>query len=332
MKTILPTALICLTLGFATAWFMRSGHSPASSVDVAKAEGDAEQQNRLGQQSATKQAANQNPLPNTSRNRDSAPQKTTKDDAISLQDVSDKMAEQSQKMMQQMLKNGDDLLLKKLAQRLNLTPEQLKKFEGELAKRREFLSGEDMKQMSFSNDINRQFSQSTLDEIFMKDLSGEQRDSLMIMRQEERKAKVDSSTLKNLGRITQSVTLTDGQRSAIYETLAAEESRKLETDAGNVHTYLMESMGMNTDDMGMQSAMLEPQITEKIANIDHKDPKALVAIMREAMTQKVQSQVNLIAPHLDPNQVEQYRNSLTEQMNATLGMMETAHEMQDVGE
>ena len=88
----------------------------------------------------------------------------------------------------------------------------------------------------------------------------------------------------------------------------------------------MESMGLvGQDEFGMHDIMTDPEVQEKMAN--HPEQMGNMEfrnqLLRESMTKKIDDKVNLISPHLSPEQTTQYRQSLQDKVNSTLGILES---------
>lgn len=320
MKSKLPFAILCFALGFGCAWLLRTPSTVDSSATLAKTSETPEpaQTNKAPQEISKNQ-----PLSRSAR------KPGAEADAEKAKAQAKAMALDGKEMLKGILGKNHQSLLDKLARELKLSPAQIETMRKALDERmakfmdldRDF-AGEP------TDEMNNLLNPKRIDELLMAEMTEEQKAAFTEMRAAERKSKIDSNTLKSLGQVTEVVTLSDEQRSAVYATLAEEEERKLtkKESSASIDNMIMDSMGMGgQDDFGMPDILMDPEIQKQLTeNPDSENSSELrTKLMRESMTKKVDSKVELLSPHLTPEQTAQYRQSLQDKVNTTMGMMES---------
>lgn len=335
MKSKLPFALICFTLGFGCAWLLRAPASSQSSENTtAASEKVAPAQNNNTASSISKESKD-TPLSRSARK----PGAETNSEKSKAQAKA--MAMDGKPMLKGILSKNHQSLLDKLARELKLSPAQIETMRKALDERlAKFLDFEGNLDGEPSEEIKNLLNPSKIDEQLMAEMTEEQKAAFTEMRATERQAKIDSNTLKSLGQITEAVTLSDEQRSAVYATLAEEETKKLANKESNTNfnAVLMESMGMSgQDEFGLHDIMMDPEVQKQLTEqqlTENPDPQSSTELMtklaRESMTKKIDDKVNLISPHLTPDQAMKYRQSLQDKVNSTLGMLESIN-IQTIG-
>lgn len=328
MKSKLPIALICFGLGFGCAWILRAPAKPTAPEITSKVTETSSPSKTLGVPENIGKDPSNTQLSRSARKPGAeANSEKTKAQAKA-------MAMDGRPMLKGILGKNHQSLLDKLARELKLSPAQIETMRKALDERlAKFLDFEGNLESEPSEEIENLLSPSKIDEQLMAEMTEEQKAAFTEMRAAERKSKIDSNTLKSLGQVTEVVTLSDEQRSAVYATLAEEEERKLtkKESSASIDTMIMDSMGMGgQDDFGMHDIMTDPEIQKQLTenvlteNPDSENSSELMTkLMRESMTKKVDSKVELLSPHLTPEQTAQYRQSLQDKVNTTMGMMES---------
>jgi len=232
-------------------------------------------------------------------------------------------------MIKAILSKNHQSLLEKAARDLKLSPAQIETMRKALDERlAKFMDMDGDFDTESSDEIKNLLNPKKIDELLMAEMTEEQKAAFTEMRAAERKSKIDSNTLKSLGQVAEAVSLSDEQRSAVYETLAEEEERKLteKENSADINNVIMDSMGMGgQDDFGIHDALTDPEIQKQITESSDSENSSelMTTLMRESMTNKVNSKVNLLSPHLTPEQTIQYRQSLEDRVNTNMGMMES---------
>jgi hypothetical protein len=320
MKSKLPFALICFALGFGCAWILRAPAKHAAPEITSKVTETSPPSKTLG---IPESISKDSPLSRSAR------KPSAKSDAEKAKLQAKAMALDGKEMLKGILGKNHQSLLDKLARELKLSPAQIETMRKALDDRMaKFMDIDGDFDGEPTDEMKNLLNPKSIDEQLMAEMTEEQKAAFTEMRAAERKSKIDSNALKSLGQVTEVVTLSDEQRSAVYATLAEEEERKLtkKESSESIDTMIMDSMGMGgQDDFGMHDIFTDPEIQKQLTeNPDSEDSSELVTkLMRESMTKKVYSKVNLLSPHLTPEQTTQYRQSLQDKVNTTMGMMES---------
>jgi hypothetical protein len=320
MKSKLPIALICFGLGFGCAWILRAPAKPTAPEITSKATETSSPSKTLG---TPESISKDSPLSRSAR------KPGAEADAEKTKAQAKAMALDGKEMLKGILSKNHQSLLDKLARELKLSPAQIETMRKALDERiAKFMDIDGDFDGEPTDEMKNLFNPKSIDELLMAEMTEEQKAAFTEMRAAERKSKIDSNTLKSLGQVTEAVSLSDEQRSAVYETLAKEEERKLteKENSARIDNVIMDSMGMGgQDDFGLHEALSDPEIQKQITeNPDSENSTELMTkLMRESMTKKADSKVELLSPHLTPEQTTQYRQSLEDKVNTTMGMMES---------
>ena len=323
MKFKLPFALICLGLGFGCAWILRAPAKPTAPEITSKVTETSSPAKMLG---AADNISKESQNAELSR---SARKPGAEADAEKSKAQAKAMTLDGKEMIKAILSKKHQSLLEKAARELKLSPAQIETMRKALDERlAKFMDMDGDFDTESSDEIKNLLNPKKIDELLMAEMTEEQKAAFTEMRAAERKSKIDSNTLKSLGQITEAVSLSDEQRSAVYDTLAEEEERKLteKESSADINNVIMDSMGMGgQDDFGIQDALTDPEIQKQITESSDSENSSelMTTLMRESMTNKVNSKVNLLSPHLTPEQTIQYRQSLEDRVNTNMGMMES---------
>ncbi|TAE92861.1 MAG: hypothetical protein EAZ81_01465 [Verrucomicrobia bacterium] len=321
MKPQFPLALICFSLGFASAWLLRAPAPSDSSKNTAAVDEKTSPSPSMvfSEKGKEKSLSRSARTPNAEADSEQAKALATE----MAMDANGK------KMLKDMLSKHHHGILNKLARELNLSPAQMEIMRKSLEERIDkILEQESNPESDPSEEMQGLMSPSQIDELLMAQMTEDQKLALRELRTKERQSKIDANTLKSLGQVTEAVSLSEEQRNAVYATLAEAETKKLENQKSNMNfnDIIMESMGLvGQDEFGMHDIMTDPEVQEKMAN--HPEQMGNMEfrnqLLRESMTKKIDDKVNLISPHLSPEQTTQYRQSLQDKVNSTLGILES---------
>jgi hypothetical protein len=323
MKFKLPFALICLGLGFGSAWILRAPAKPTAPEITSKVTETSSPAKMLGAADNISKESQNSELSRSAR------KPGAEADAEKSKAQAKAMTLDGKEMIKAILSKNHQSLLEKAARELKLSPAQIETMRKALDERlAKFMDMDGDFDTESSDEIKNLLNPKKIDELLMAEMTEEQKAAFTEMRAAERKSKIDSNTLKSLGQVTEAVSLSDEQRSAVYETLAEEEERKLteKENSADINNVIMDSMGMGgQDDFGIQDALTDPEIQKQITESSDSENSSelMTTLMRESMTNKVNSKVNLLSPHLTPEQTIQYRQSLEDRVNTNMGMMES---------
>lgn len=333
MKNTILLVAICLTLGFAVAWFAKpSAPEEANDPNPTRSTRKATPRSH----SESNQTAEQ-------RSRASKASVSSSVKIVSSEDELDeetkKQIEQAQsrqqKMMRNSLKKKFDMRIDAMVAELGLDANQEKALRDYFDKQLDILSSADPQTAMTDPEAMAKMAAAMrgdgLTEAMADHLSEDQQAGLEAMQARKKKNKIEGMAMKDLSKIQQNLDLTDDQRDEVYNILIEDAETKLEneSDTNVVMNGMMKSMGIDMDlgDMDMGSMMqLDPA-----QNDGEVDPANAIAQIQEQRANNINAKVERMAPVLNETQLKQYRNHL-ESSGGMLNMMMQGMQTQGGGE
>jgi hypothetical protein len=228
-----------------------------------------------------------------------------------------KMQEDMSKAMTGRMRSKFEARIERLAEGLNLSPEQKDQLTVWLdGKLNEFgdLDFSDPASMASMTDLTKLLTETSLDEQLSSSLNAEQKEALAEFKEREHRSKVDTAALKSLSALQGIIEFEDGQRDEVYRVLTESADARIlaENDKPNFTKMFTDGMGIEMDpyDLGLSEAMTESMGAGGQAGAVPMDHKQMAKNLREVLDQRVEAKVEQLRPVLNEKQLEQYRNEL----------------------
>ncbi len=309
MKNPFVTGVVTLALGFALGWTLKP--TPPGSSPPALAE-PAEKFSAPAASPASQEAA---PLISgeKSERSGSVPDKT----AQATREQARKMQSEMSRQMVGRLRARYEAQITKLAENLNLTPEQKTALSAWLAEKMaalEELDFTDPKSAQNFGELAKGLTSQAMEEQLAPTLTDDQKAALGVFKEKEHRTKVDTMALKSLSKIQGVIEFGEGQRDKVYEVLArsAEENLSAEDENTDLTRLMTEGMGIDADpyDLGLQKVITDSMGDPSAFPKGASDQKAIAGQLREAFDKRIESKVESLRPVLDDRQLELYRAEL----------------------
>lgn len=315
MKHTPLVGALMLCMGFAIGWLAKPS-APAGPPAAEKTATNVRGPETKPGKPASEPAKETPPPPGKREIREATVKKT-------MPQISDEDMEQAKKMQGEMTKamvgrqrSKLENHLERLAQNLNLTPEQKTKMTGWLGdklKQLEKLDLTDPESMKNITDLTKGLTTKSLEEELASMLTQEQQTSLTAFQEKDTQTKIDSTALKRLSQLQGIIDLEEGQRDEVYKILsasAAEQVRKQEENPDPTALFT-EGMGIDMDPYGLGIKQAMTELSENAVNWENPgDQKEIARSMREIIDQRINERVEQLRPVLNEKQLEQYRTEL----------------------
>lgn len=207
-------------------------------------------------------------------------------------------------------------LIAKLVEELGLSPEQQAELEAYFAEQVEAASG------MFGGDADPMVSARAMaalegkgmDDLMTELLTPEQQEAWTKREEKRAKQAADSSALKGLARLANAIEIRDGQREALYEHfyqkgLAQAQDQSDEGLLGSIVGGMTGGLGIEMDGSFLQTdfTALEEEAGENGGEVNFQE------LMRAQRERQIENQVNELAPILEEDQLQEYREHLESQ-------------------
>ncbi len=336
MNAVFPVAVLCLGLGFAAGWLVKSetvipetsSHAEAKSASPSSAEG-------RGDGSSNPSAVEKSKPWQAKTDKEVTESVASAHSGVGAREA-EAVDQASQKSHLKMLRDSHrrrfEARLQKLIAPLGLTDEQQARLRADAEAR---LAGLEKLPPGAIHDgahmekVFASLDPLALDKDLEKLLTGEQPEKFQALKARETESKIESRAFKSMSNLSRVVALEENQRRAVFAVLE-EEARQAEAQAQqpsmmNLHEVFMQDMGVESnDELGLSKIMMD----EMEAFQSSKDLIApggavtdIQTRIRAVAEKRIEEKVNLLAPHLNPEQLSQYQSHLENTAANMLRMM-----------
>lgn len=328
MKNTLIIAILCLGIGFATAWFVKP-----SSEATDLAQNDAAQKSN---RKASARGASDKPAARPSRKPSSSSRVQRSDEELSpemqksMQEAQDREKERARVAM----KKKFDQRIANIVRELGLNGDQEKALRAFFDKKLDQLDIDDPEELMNDPAKLKEMADAMrgkgMREHMKEFLSEDQLVKLDALEKRKHKNKVEGRAMKDLAKLQQNMDLTEDQKNDVYGVLLrdAEDSVKNQSDADLLMRSYMEGMGMGID-MGDEDLGVIMQL-QSLG--DDANPLEAIKEIQAERQKTIDARVENMAAVMDESQLKQYRSHLENQGGMMRMMMQGIEGMSEPGD